>query len=208
MIQLKAPKYGWRLVRELKSYVLSKTAKDPWLSGKTSVQQFKKQVTKLMLQEQSRRCAYCGCRLHEDSPHRDHIAPKSIYPEWTFWPENLALACFACDSGRKKTFDPVVVQGKSYRRTVFSIVHPYLDDPVSHIEFAAEGLKVIIKPANCSDKGQQTINLFDLASPERSKERAKDALFDEDIAHLHGVLRAQYESAAFAIFASRLLSKT
>lgn len=207
MKKLNAPKYGWRLVKELARYAQTTKAKDPWGHGKKSAKAFKAEMTKEMLVEQSRRCAYCGSRLFEKKPHRDHIAPKEIYKSWMFWPENLVLSCFACNTDQKATFDPVVNVGVSYRCTTFSFVHPYLDDPKLHIQYAAKDLQVLIRAHNESPKGQKTIDLFDLASAERTKQRAKDALFDDDVAHLHGDWLVKYKRAAIAIFESKLECK-
>jgi uncharacterized protein (TIGR02646 family) len=137
---------------------------------------------------QGQRCAYCGTRLFDESPHRDHIAPKgtNLHPEWTFQPRNIVLACYTCNSVRKKQFDTVLQKGRSYKTTTFSIVHPYLDDPRDHLSFTGHRLSIVVRPMNGSRKGAETIRLFDLASPERSKERAKDNLHDSDVEHLHG----------------------
>jgi len=205
--KLTAPNYTWRLCRELCRYATKTKTKDPWKSGKNSAKLFKKEMTRLMLLEQDRRCAYCGSRLFEKRPHRDHIAPKENYVKWMFWPENLVLACFACNTDLKKTFNPVVALGKTYRQTTFSIVHPYLDDPDDHLIFAAEGLKILISSANSSGKGQKTIDLFDLANFERAKQRAKDMLFDDDVGHLHGRLQSLYEAAAAEISSKQLAYK-
>lgn len=206
MKRLVVPAYGWRVARELTRYVMKTAASDPWKSGKQAAKSFKAEMTRLMLVEQSRRCAYCGSRLFEKHPHRDHIAPKEKYARWTFWPENLVLACFACNTDLKKSFDPVVAVGRTYRQTKFSIVHPFLDDPVEHLGFAADDLKVLISSANSSAKGKQTIELFDLASADRAKQRAKDAIFDDDVGHLHGKWLELYKAAAQEILSKHFVS--
>lgn len=207
MKKLTSPDYGWRVVKDLARYAATTKAKDPWGHGKQAAKDFKKEMTRLMLIEQSQRCAYCGCRLFEKKPHRDHIAPKEKYKCWMFWPENLALACFACNTDLKKEFDPVVKVGKTYRSTTFSFVHPFLDEPELHIEYAAAGLSVLISPVDDSLKGKKTIELFDLKSPERTKQRAKDALFDDDLAHLNGKFLTLFQNAAAEIFTQRFVSK-
>ncbi|MGS0757857.1 HNH endonuclease, partial [Roseateles sp. GG27B] len=58
---------------------------------------FKRDLTISLKSGQDRRCAYCGSFLFEKYPHRDHIAPKERYPDWTFRPDNLVLACYACN---------------------------------------------------------------------------------------------------------------
>lgn len=192
MKKLVVPAYGWRNTKALLKYAKTTTAKDPWGGGTKLSKEFKKDVTSLLLTEQSKRCAYCGGRLFEKRPHRDHIAPKEKYSKWMFWPENLVLACFACNTDLKATFDPVIKEGATYRLTEFSIVHPYLDEPTHHISYAAAGLDILISPVNNSPKGLLTIKIFDLTNPERAKQRAKDLLFDSDAQHLHGDFKDLY----------------
>lgn len=194
MKKLVVPAYGWRTAKALFKYAETTKAKDPWGHGTKLTKAFKKDVTALLLVEQSKRCAYCGGRLFEKKPHRDHIAPKEKYKKWMFWPENLVLACFACNTDLKATFDPVVKEGATYRLTEFSIVHPYLDEPTHHINYAAAGLSILISPVNNSPKGLNTIQLFGLTDPERAKQRAKDLLLDSDAKHLYGDFRDLYQA--------------
>ncbi|MDH4466010.1 MAG: HNH endonuclease [Acidovorax sp.] len=194
MKKLVVPAYGWRTAKALFKYAETTKAKDPWGGGTKLTKAFKKDVTAFLLVEQSKRCAYCGGRLFEKKPHRDHIAPKEKYRKWMFWPENLVLACFACNTDLKATFDPIAKEGATYRLTEFSIVHPYLDEPTHHIKYAADGLCILISPVNNSLKGLKTIQLFGLSDPERAKQRAKDFLLDLDAKHLHGDFRELYQA--------------
>lgn len=194
MKKLVVPAYGWRTAKALFKYAETTKAKDPWGGGTKLTKAFKKDVTALLLVEQSKRCAYCGGRLFEKKPHRDHIVPKEKYRKWMFWPENLVLACFACNTDLKATFDPIAKEGATYRLTEFSIVHPYLDEPTHHIKYAADGLCILISPVNNSLKGLKTIQLFGLTDPERAKQRAKDFLLDLDAKHLHGDFRELYQA--------------
>jgi uncharacterized protein (TIGR02646 family) len=204
MKRLTVPAYEWRKTKAMARYINSTKAKDPWVGGTKLTKEFKANVTANLLVEQAKRCAYCGGRLFEKRPHRDHIAPKEKYKKWMFWPENIVLACFACNTDLKASFDPVVKVGVNYRATEFSIVHPYLDDPAEHIGYAADGLSVLIGPVNNSEKGLRTIRLFELSDPERAKQRAKDVLFDADASVLYGNLRTLFDAAAEQIESQRL----
>ena len=207
MKQLTLPQYDWRLVRRLSKQINATNAKTLWRRTYGDYKTLKDEVTIKLLLAQSHRCAYCGCRLFEAAPHRDHIAPKNIYPQWTFWPRNLVLACYACNTDKKKVYDPVATLGTSYKTTTFNFVHPYVDNPTAHIRFIGYRLKILICSADSSLKGQATIDLFDLTNPERSKQRAKDALIDLDVAHLHGKWRRLFEQVALAPFPERLVLK-
>ncbi|WP_144290172.1 HNH endonuclease [Ideonella sp. A 288] len=208
MKKLTAPNFDWRDIKSLSKYARTTKSKTPWTGGTKLSKAFKKKFTELLLIEQSKRCAYCGCRLFEKRPHRDHIAPKEKYQEWMFWPENLVLACFACNTDLKATYDPVVKRSKSYRRNEFSIVHPYLDDPVLHVDYLADGLNILIGPVGNSAKGLKTIQLFDLSNPERAKQRAKDLVFDDDAQHLYGKFEAMYLAATNQIQNQQLKLRT
>lgn len=199
MKKLTVPSYGFKLVKELKHYALTTKAKDPWGHGKQATKDFKKEVTRLMLMEQEKRCAYCGSRLFEKRPHRDHIAPKESYKEWMFWPTNLVLSCYTCNTDLKKTFDPVLVRRRSYRRSEFSFVHPFFDDPKDHITYTSEDVKVLIKECNGSLKGKKTIEVFELYTTERAKQRAKDYIHDDDASQLYGHHLSLLEKAREAI---------
>lgn len=207
MKQLTSPTYDLRLVRYLAKRMTACNAKSMWARTTGNPGKLKSEMTKLMLVEQSKRCAYCGSRLFELHPARDHIAPKEIYFKWTYWPENLVLACFACNTDQKKSYDPVAILGTSYRNTTFKFVHPYLDDPKLHIKFTGHRLKILISAASSSATGKETIDLFDLANTERSKQRAKDALFDQDLDHLHGKWKRLFEQVVSSPFSERLVMK-
>jgi uncharacterized protein (TIGR02646 family) len=159
--------------------------------------EFKDSLTTQLRTEQNRRCAYCGRRLIETKTHRDHIAPKETYPEFTFVPLNLVLACYHCNTDRKGTTNTISVRSNVYRDCVFTIIHPYLDDPQQHIEFVGGDLKLLIKVVNDSAKGTATIELFGLADTEMALQRFKDGVFDKDTEHLPGNWKQQVLQMAF-----------
>ena len=206
MRRVRVPKYGWRVAKALRRYLEKTPVSDPWKNGKNATKEFKSEVTRLLLIEQSKRCAYCGSRLFEEKPHRDHIAPKETYRKWIFWPQNLVLSCFRCNTEAKASYDPVVTEGKSYRTTTFGFVHPYLDDPTEHFTFTPGGFALLIFSKNGSLKGQASIDLFDLSSTERAHQRAKDYLLDDDIQHLHGGPFQELAEAAMEAIARKGLT--
>ena len=45
------------------------------------------------------RCCYCQERIfHQANMNIDHVLPRETYPQFTFWPENLAAACITCNA--------------------------------------------------------------------------------------------------------------
>ncbi len=176
MIRFKIPNHDWELVRRLSLRPDALKSK-LWDRTRGPIRRFKDDLTALLKIEQQRRCAYCMTYLHEDHPARDHIAPKRMYPAWTFRPDNLVLACYACNTDRKGEYDPIVVRHSKYRRCQFKIVHPYFDRPDSHLDYRGGGAKRGILISGITAKGAETMRVFDLMSPERAKERAADAIF-------------------------------
>jgi len=208
MKKLDVPAFDRAIVKLLRSKIGdTATAQKHWKRNYGYYLTFKENVTTTMKVAQSNRCAYCGTRLHEKRPHRDHIAPKNPYYKWTFWPINLVLACYCCNVDCKGEFDTVDFLSKSYSRTIFKIVHPFLDNPDDHLDFDLADKAILVRPKNGSAKGAKTIELFDLMEPERAKERAKDLLIDDDVGHLHGVTREMMLAAMADIHGRRLVMK-
>ncbi|WCQ99129.1 hypothetical protein [Paracoccus aestuarii] len=208
MKKLNAPPFDRQVVRFLRSKLSDvPTAQNLWKRSDGKYRDFKNNVTATMMVAQSRRCAYCGTRLFEKRPHRDHIAPKSPHFSWAFWPTNLVLACYCCNVDCKGETDTVAVVASTYRRTIFTIVHPFVDDPTDHLNFGVAEKAILVNPKNGSAKGAETIRLFKLMDPERAKERAKDVLLDEDIEHLHGVTRDMFLAATEELRGGRVVMK-
>ncbi|WP_415287921.1 retron system putative HNH endonuclease [Brevundimonas sp. S1H14] len=180
-----------------------------WATGGHGAKKFKAEISKHLKKSQNNRCAYCGTRFHGSKPHRDHIAPKGVtlHPEWTFHCRNLVLACYDCNSDRKGEFDTVVTKSSFYRQIKFNIVHPYLDEPSDHLAFTGYRISVLVHPVNGSQKGAKTIELFHLDDPLRTKERAKDALLDEDVEHLQGKWKRLAEMFIYAPMPQRMVLK-
>lgn len=180
-----------------------------WENSSGRPPRFKAELTADLLIKQSSRCAYCCTLLRETKPHRDHIAPKGakFHPEFTFEVKNLVLACFYCNTERKGETDTVSAKAPQYESCQFSIVHPILDDPERHLKFVGHRGNILIQTVDGSAKGQTTIDLFDLASPELAKGRAKDALFDDDVAHLQGRWKRLLEQVALSPLPQRTVLK-
>lgn len=204
MKQLNVPLYDATLVRKISERLTAENAKARWEDNSGNYKKFKDDITVELLNKQDGRCAYCGCRLF-GRPHRDHIAPKSPYFQWTYWPENIVLTCAPCNVDQKGTYNPVLTQGSTYGGTTFKFVHPYFDDPRDHIRFVGHRLDILISIVNSSQKGLETIRLFDLNNVHRSKERAMHAAFCMDVQYLHGKWKRLLEQVALAPFPRKLI---
>ena len=110
-------------------------------------------------------CAYCGIDAElRGGPEIEHFAPKSKHPEWLYLKENLLLACHACNKFEQKgEAETVILKNINYKKCVFSIIHPYFDDPNDYFDFDIGVIK-IKKNAPDRKKAEKTIDLFDLNS--------------------------------------------
>jgi uncharacterized protein (TIGR02646 family) len=122
----------------------------------------KHRISLRTLLNQDRRCAFCDAILLVGSTHIEHIVPKGLHGEYTFEPLNLVSSCASCNSPSKKGESETVKTplATRYCDNQFLIVHPYLDNPEDHIRYK-DDLKIELDYANCSQKGQATIDLFD-----------------------------------------------
>lgn len=91
-------------------------------------------------------CSYCGNDYSKTSFGQiDHFLPKSLFPQFTYTPENLVLSCQICNSQFKRsnnfcTIPAAKVKQKYPDASYFSIVHPILDDPECHFELEDNSL--------------------------------------------------------------------
>lgn len=164
---------------ELDAINLNERSKKWDKSQSNCIKSFKASILSHGMKEQNEQCVWCTLTIGaagRRTPHRDHIAPKGIYPQWTFVAKNLALACEYCNGfSVKNDLDTVATTGATYDETAFKIVHPYIDTPSDHIEFVDEEDKVLIQ--GITDKGKWTIENMKLDSSGLTTMRAKDLVF-------------------------------
>lgn len=140
---------------------LKQLGKDGWDKSDKMTKSIKNTISIQTLKFQNCRCAYCEDILQEGGVQIEHIAPKSIHGEYCFEPKNLVSACSVCNSTIKKGFKDTIVPPKKeiYDDNIFSIVHPYLDNPNDHIKYNDEE-RTIFDLNKCTQKGIETINTF------------------------------------------------
>lgn len=148
-----------------------------WESGVNPIPSIRNSIGVQLRSFQNGKCCYCGLKYDETGQGQiEHIAPKkarpSEYPEFSFHPQNLAMACQLCNSSTMKgQYDPIENYNANYTQCSFRIVHPYLDDHSLHYEWSYGILGVVI--TGVSDKGRESIRLFKLAEEHRTSARAK-----------------------------------
>ncbi|ODJ68503.1 hypothetical protein BFR45_04055 [Brochothrix thermosphacta] len=168
-----------RLVNKLK----------PWNGSfwdNKEVKDLKKELRIYMLKMQDGRCAYCGNEFGVTSNSEiEHIAAKGgnnrlIYPQFTFTPYNLVLACHLCNSPVKKGQIKVINRlSINYKSCDFDIIHPYFDNPSDHLlEMIDSDDKGLIY-AYRSVKGLNTLKMFSLNNEVQIKHRTMEAIYSE-----------------------------
>lgn len=151
--------------------------------------ELKSHIRKELKDNQGDYCAFCGLNLKTRVAQIEHIAPKGVglYPEFMFEPKNLILACSLCNGfDKKKNYNTIIVYNKVYNKCEFKIIHPYFDNPDDHYEYIKDpdtNLNVIIRPKVVhgieSLKAINSIDLFDLKSPDMVSARAEEILINQ-----------------------------
>jgi uncharacterized protein (TIGR02646 family) len=151
-------------------------AANNWDSQRNCIADLKEVLNIHFDTHQNECCCYCG--LLYDRTGRgeiEHIAPKGIYPQFSFHRHNLIKSCQLCNSSSMKhTYDSVSVVDVVYENCIFKIVHPYLDDHREHYRWKYGIINVVISVHNNSPKAQESIRLFELSSEKRTRARARE----------------------------------
>lgn len=114
--------------------------------GGDSLQDLRVNIRNYYRRQQRCICAYCKepvSLVYPANAHVEHIAPKSIYPQFMFEEKNLCVVCVDCNSIKRdqevlnEVPDTVVNGGRRQRypnsSSSFRIVHPHFDDYDEHI---------------------------------------------------------------------------
>lgn len=143
-----------------------------------------------LFDNQNGRCAYCDLPLETRNPEIDHIAPKGgdklpKHVECTYLPLNLVYACHNCNSSSCKGSKDTVVNKVStnYSTWIFSIVHPYLDDPVEYFYQNRSGILCPIPKKEADEyhrkKALRTIKMFGLDTEGKLNEIGKQLIAEQ-----------------------------
>lgn len=178
---------------------------DSWGAKKKlpEVKYFQEKVMKHGLKEQEQRCVWCTLlvgAVGRRRADRDHIAPKGTYPDWTYTPLNIAIACEYCNGfSVKNDLDTIETVAANYEHCIFKVVHPYLvDDMTKHIVFnhkANKQKKPGVAIQGMSPEGIWTIAKLKLDTPEMTIQRAMDYLYMEQIKMIAPHFRDLYQRA-------------
>lgn len=143
------------------SNVLMPLGKKGWSKSDRKTKNIKHKISTHTLQNQGCRCAYCERILEKGGVQIEHIAPKDSNESFCYEPYNLVSSCGICNAiankGAKDTILPP--KNNNYVNNNFKIVHPYFDDPDTHIKYQ-DPEKTVFDKALCTPKGLGTIDFF------------------------------------------------
>lgn len=132
-----------------------------WEKGDNATKDLKNSISKYTLLKQGNRCAYCEDFITRGA-QLDHIVPKHSHPEFCFEPKNLITSCAVCNLYIKNAGDTITTPVKRrYEQNVFTIVHPYFNNPDVHIKYINED-RIVIDINRCTNLGRNTIVFFHL----------------------------------------------
>lgn len=157
-----------------------------WENGANPIPQIRESIKNQLKGFQNGKCCFCGLNYDETGQSQvEHIAPKKArpneYPEFSFHPQNLAIACQLCNSSTMKgQYNSIDVPNVDYAQCTFRIVHPYLDDHTLHYKWSYGALRILI--TGISDKARESIRLFKLAEEHRTTSRAKQKNYEALVA--------------------------
>lgn len=112
---------------------------------KDELEEVRKEIRKFYRTQQRVQCAYCKnpvSVIYPTNCHIEHIAPKSIHPEYIFEPKNLCVICADCNQIKRnqETINEIPNTIKKKYKTKypdksedFYIVHPHFDKYDDHI---------------------------------------------------------------------------
>lgn len=155
--------------------------------------------------EQNKLCAYCKLPFRDDI-QVEHIVPKKGKfgrKEFTFLPENLAVACKHCNTKKSTNNDMIPFDREEYPRIglYFKIIHPHFDDYFEHIEIVDKSRYV-----HKTVKGYKTIKRCGLFE-ERILSVLVRYMRYEDNSLIEGVLRIQDLKDNFQSKIDRFINK-
>lgn len=144
--------------------------KSYWDNTSEPMSSIRKKIRDHFLSTQNYQCCYCKMTKQEDHGlvwDVEHILPKILYPQFTFEPNNLAVACKECN--RSKWNKDIVIKPSSLNSKYLStsntitIIHPHLDRYEEHIQVIRYGENRIFHTAvNNSSKGNNTFHVCNL----------------------------------------------
>ncbi|WP_374172395.1 HNH endonuclease [Flavobacterium tructae] len=114
--------------------------------GEDHLEEIRSEIRKFYRNNQKVICAYCKSPvsiIYPTNCHIEHIAPKSLHPEYIFEPKNLCVICADCNQIKRnqETINQIPdTLKKKYKKKYpnksedFFIVHPHFDKYEDHIQ--------------------------------------------------------------------------
>jgi uncharacterized protein (TIGR02646 family) len=141
---IKAIEYSNEATNCIKKYKVDKDL-DHKIWDTDDLDDLKKEIRDYYRSEQKAICSYCRetvSIIYPTNSHIEHIAPKSLHPEYIFQPKNLCIVCSDCNQIKRsqETLAQIPDTIKTKYKTKYPdkpedyfIVHPHFDDYDKHI---------------------------------------------------------------------------
>lgn len=136
--------YSENALNLIKTYKIDKSF-DHKVWDSEDLEDFRIEIRTFYRKEQKAICSYCRqiiSIVYPTNAHIEHIAPKSLHPEYIFESKNLCVICSECNQIKRnqETINeiPDTIK-KKYKLKYpdkpedFFLVHPHLDDYDKHI---------------------------------------------------------------------------
>lgn len=142
---------------------------EPWEAAwdEPSLASLRRAVKQHHMDHEMQRCVYCREEIRDEHAMHwniDHIVPKSIAPNYTYFSKNLALCCWGCNQA-KGAHDPRT--GRAAKKGQYpsesgdyKAFHPYFDEWDAH--FYKDAGSLLIIPRDSSKKAEVTIEVCQL----------------------------------------------
>ncbi|MCK6639447.1 MAG: HNH endonuclease [Bacteroidia bacterium] len=164
-----------------------------------------RKIRKHYLNEQGELCSFCRLPFREDI-QVEHFVPKAGKygrPEFTFYAQNLSVACKHCNSKKSTNNDMIPYTRTPYPQSgiYFRIAHPHFDDYFEHIEIVDRSRYV-----GKTLKGRRTIERCKLYDPVIVGVLVKAMRYEDDPL-IQGVLRIREMQGDFKRTIDRLMDR-
>ena len=147
----------------------------PWDYNNKDIKTVKDKIKKFHLERTRNRCCYCNSSLIDRNieSDREHIIPKSINKNLSYYIFNLSVSCKRCNMAYKKDDISHIIEPKNIIRKLresdnYNIPHPNIDNYEEHIGYfylcVDKSELLIYRPF--SAKGKRLYEMFSLQTLE------------------------------------------
>ena len=148
----------------------------PWDYKSKSIDSAKNKLRQHHLKKQKNKCCYCRMILNASNPFvvdREHVLPKTYFPQFSYEVDNISVACKRCNMSIKKTKRDFIIWEKhtcliDSLAVGFKFIHPNIDNFSDYISVEIRQIDdsscIIYTITNKCEKSKYHYDYFDLES--------------------------------------------